>query len=127
MASNGSLIASAVTHIEQVWACQVRRVGHVHAITVHERIVTVAAIVAHAIEATAHEWIDVPLEQWTAAREMALDTRAPAIIVARYDDAVVWVPQTSAGPFATLCGADCKPRVRVIRNRLTPMRYESRF
>lgn len=124
---SSAALKSAVNHVEQVWACQVRRVGPVHALTVHDRIVSVAAIVAHAVPANAHEWLDVPLEQWTAAREMALDTRAPAIVVARYDDAVVWVPMASAGPIATLCGEDCKPRVRVMRNRLTPMRYESRF
>lgn len=127
MATNGNGLASAVQHIEQVWACQVRRIAPVYAITVHDRVVSVAAIVALGIPATTHEWLDVPLEQWTAAREMALDTRAPAIIVARYDDAVVWVAQASAGPIATLCAADCKPRVRIMRNRMTPMRYESRF
>jgi len=124
---NDELVMSAARHIEQVWACRVRRVGDAHMLTANDRVVNVAAIVAHQAPAATHEWLDVPLRLWREAREVSVDARCPAIVVARYDDAVVWVAQATAGPFATLCGDDCKPRVRIMRNRMTLMRYESRW
>lgn len=128
MASSESCMRSAIQHIEQTWSCKVRRAGGIYALTVNDRVMAVASVQAHAIHATAHEWLDVPMPDWSTLRRSSEDARCQAIIVARYDDAVVWVKQGDAGPFATLFAeGDAFPRVRIMRNRMAPMRYESRW
>lgn len=124
--SNGAL-ASAVKHVERAWSCAARPFDALHFLTVNDRVVAVAAIKALSKSAETHEWLDVPMADWSALRRAGEDARCPSLVVARYDDAVVFVDQKHAGVFAALCSSGDGPRVRLMRKIMSPVTYESRW
>ena len=121
---------SARRHVETAWACQVRPIVELeplHALTVADVMRAVVLLEPRRIPAATHSWIDVPLSSWHAARRLAADFACPALVVARFDDAVLFGDAGKLGPAFALCGADGAARVRLEVRRLSPVQYESRW
>lgn len=120
----------ACRHLESAWACAVRAMAGLaplKALTVAERVRAVLVVEERRIDSTTHSWIDLDLPVYAAARRIAAELACPALIVVRYDDAVLFVDAAKTGPTFTLCGADGHPRVRLEVNKMAPVRFESRW
>lgn len=121
---------SACRHLESAWSCAVRAMAGLaplKALTVAERVRAVLVVEERHIESSTHSWIDLDLPVYAAARRIAAELSCPALVVARYDDAVLFVDASKAGPTLALCGSDGHPRVRLEVNKMSPVRFESRW
>lgn len=114
--------APAVSHIESAWSVVARPDGRLYWLTNHDRIVAAAVVLVRGVDSSTHVWIDVPMREWSQVRLASADCACPAKIVVRFDDAIVWVEAKQAGPIAYLCGDDRQARVRLMTNRMAPVR-----
>lgn len=122
--------SSACRHVETAWQCKVRPLGSLkplRAITAADRIVAIMLPEDRHIDSSTHSWIDVAMPAYASMKATARDLGCPALIVARFDDAVLFVDASKMGPVLMLCGEDNNARVRLPLNRMSRVTAEARW
>lgn len=120
----------AAGHVESAWACRVRQLyglKPLRAITVSDIVRAVLLVEERRIQSGQHSWLDVPLRTYQHARAVALDIGCPALVVARFDDVVLFADAAKIGRSGVLCGEDGQARVRLEVRKMSPVVFESRW
>lgn len=122
--------SGAREHVESAWNCRVRPIFNLApllAVTAAERIVAVMLAEDRRIDSTTHSWLDVAMPSFASLKATARDVACPALVVARFDDAVLFVDAAKVGPVLMLCGEDGRARVRLPVNRMARVTTEARW
>jgi len=129
-AVNGRRSAATLEHVEKAWTCKVRpllTMTPLRALTVSDIMRAVVIIEERDFDSTTHSWLDVSMPRYASAKRLAHEFSCPAIVVARFNDSVLYLNAKDSGPALVLCGDDGAARVRLQVNKMSPVKWESRW